>query len=70
MEVLKDKGAVVTGAASGIGKAFAGAFVEAGRVPVRMCAAREALGSLDIVINCAGLDAADRSPQGIVIVDL
>jgi NAD(P)-dependent dehydrogenase (short-subunit alcohol dehydrogenase family) len=30
MQILKDKGAVVTGAASGIGKAIATAFVEAG----------------------------------------
>ena len=30
MDVLKDKGAVVTGAASGIGKAIATAFIEAG----------------------------------------
>ena len=30
MEILKDKGAVVTGAASGIGKAIATAFIEAG----------------------------------------
>jgi NADP-dependent 3-hydroxy acid dehydrogenase YdfG len=29
MDVLKDKGAVVTGAASGIGKAIATAFIEA-----------------------------------------
>ncbi len=30
MNTLKDKGAVVTGAASGIGKAIAKAFIEAG----------------------------------------
>jgi NAD(P)-dependent dehydrogenase (short-subunit alcohol dehydrogenase family) len=30
MDILKDKGAVVTGAASGIGKAIATAFIEAG----------------------------------------
>ena len=30
MNILKDKGAVVTGAASGIGKAIATAFIEAG----------------------------------------
>jgi NAD(P)-dependent dehydrogenase (short-subunit alcohol dehydrogenase family) len=30
MQILKDKGAVVTGAASGIGKAIATAFIEAG----------------------------------------
>ena len=30
MDILKEKGAVVTGAASGIGKAIAKAFVEAG----------------------------------------
>ena len=30
MEILKGKGAVVTGAASGFGKAIATAFVEAG----------------------------------------
>ena len=30
MDLLKEKGAVVTGAASGIGKAIATAFIEAG----------------------------------------
>ena len=30
MHVLKSKGAIVTGAASGIGKAIATAFIEAG----------------------------------------
>jgi NAD(P)-dependent dehydrogenase (short-subunit alcohol dehydrogenase family) len=30
MDILKGKGAVVTGAASGIGKAIAAAFIEAG----------------------------------------
>jgi NAD(P)-dependent dehydrogenase (short-subunit alcohol dehydrogenase family) len=30
MDILKDKGTVVTGAASGIGKAIATAFIEAG----------------------------------------
>jgi NAD(P)-dependent dehydrogenase (short-subunit alcohol dehydrogenase family) len=89
---LKNKGAVVTGAASGIGKAIATAFIEAG-ASVLLCdlnakalsdvtrelgdrargrvtdvsdesqvegairEAREAFGSLDIVVNCAGFGA-------------
>ena len=89
MTSLKGKGAVVTGAASGIGKAIATAFIDAG-AGVLLCdlnaealdaaagelgaramarvtnvadetevesavrAAREAFGSLDIVVNCAG----------------
>ena len=92
METLKGKGAVVTGAASGIGKAIATAFIEAGasvllcdrnadaldaavrelgdraigrvtdvsdesQVEGAMRAAREAFGSLDIVVNCAGFGA-------------
>jgi NAD(P)-dependent dehydrogenase (short-subunit alcohol dehydrogenase family) len=92
MEILKGKGAVVTGAASGIGKAIATAFVEAGasvlicdvnakgvdavadqlgnraigrvtdvsdenQVEAAVRAAREAFGSLDIVVNCAGFAA-------------
>jgi NAD(P)-dependent dehydrogenase (short-subunit alcohol dehydrogenase family) len=92
MNSLKGKGAVVTGAASGIGKAIATAFVEAGAsvllcdlnakaldaaahelgaraigrvtdvsdesaVEGAMRAAREAFGSLDIVVNCAGFGA-------------
>ena len=91
MELLKGKGAVVTGAASGIGKAIATAFLDAGagvllcdlnpkaldvvvrelgdraigrvtdvsdesQVEGAMRAAREAFGSLDIVVNCAGID--------------
>jgi NAD(P)-dependent dehydrogenase (short-subunit alcohol dehydrogenase family) len=36
MEILKGKGAVVTGAASGIGTAIATAFVEAG-ASVSLC---------------------------------
>src|SRR6202163_3711248 len=95
MKVLKDKGAVVTGAASGIGKAIATAFVEAGasvllcdlnakaleatahelgnraigavtdvsdesQVEGAMRAARDAFGSLDIVVNCAGFGAIAR----------
>ena len=40
MEILKGKGAVVTGAASGIGKAIATAFVEAG-ASVLLCDANE-----------------------------
>jgi len=86
---LKGKGAVVTGAASGIGRAIATAFIEAGgsvllcdvnakaldavaselgdraigrvtdvtdenHVESAMRAARDAFGSLDIVVNCAG----------------
>jgi NAD(P)-dependent dehydrogenase (short-subunit alcohol dehydrogenase family) len=92
MTILKNKGAVVTGAASGIGKAIATAFVQAGarvllcdlnakaldaaasefgngaigrvtdvsdegQVEGAMRAAREAFGSLDIVVNCAGFGA-------------
>lgn len=92
MDTLKGKSAVVTGAASGIGKAIAMAFVEAGasvllcdvnakalesiagelgdravgrvtdvsdedQVESSMRAAREAFGSLDIVVNCAGFGA-------------
>jgi NAD(P)-dependent dehydrogenase (short-subunit alcohol dehydrogenase family) len=92
MDILKDKGAVVTGAASGIGKAIATAFIEAGasvllcdlnakalddaarelgqraighvtdvsdetQVEGAMRAARDAFGSLDIVVNCAGFGA-------------
>ncbi len=92
MELLSRKGAVVTGAASGIGKAIAAAFVEAGarvllcdlnkeavhataskfgdfaigrvtdvsnesQVEAAMHAARDAFGSLDIVVNCAGFGA-------------
>jgi NAD(P)-dependent dehydrogenase (short-subunit alcohol dehydrogenase family) len=91
-ETLKGKGTVVTGAASGIGKAIATAFIEAGagvllcdrnakaldaavrelgdraigrltdvseesQVQDAMSAAREAFGSLDIVVNCAGFGA-------------
>jgi NAD(P)-dependent dehydrogenase (short-subunit alcohol dehydrogenase family) len=90
MELLKGKGVVVTGAASGIGKAIATAFLEAGagvllcdlnpksldvvarelgdraigrvtdvsdesQVEGAMRAAREAFGSLDVVVNCAGI---------------
>jgi NAD(P)-dependent dehydrogenase (short-subunit alcohol dehydrogenase family) len=89
MNSLKGKGAVVTGAASGIGNAIATAFIQAGasvmlcdlnakgleaaagklgaralgrvtdvsdesQVEAAICAAREAFGSLDIVVNCAG----------------
>ena len=92
MDTLKGKGAVVTGAASGIGKAIAAAFIDAGasvvlcdlnakgldsaatelgeraigrvtdvsdesQVEAAMRAAREAFGSLDIVVNCAGFGA-------------
>ena len=92
MSELKNKGAVVTGAASGIGKAIATAFIGAGasvllcdrnakalddvarelgdravgrvtdvsdesQVEGAMRAAREAFGSLDIVVNCAGFGA-------------
>jgi NAD(P)-dependent dehydrogenase (short-subunit alcohol dehydrogenase family) len=90
--MLQNKGAVVTGAASGIGKAIATAFIEAGasvmicdlnanaikaavselgnrahgrvtdvseesQVEGAMREAREAFGSLDIVVNCAGFGA-------------
>jgi NAD(P)-dependent dehydrogenase (short-subunit alcohol dehydrogenase family) len=89
MDVLKGKGAVVTGAASGIGRAIARAFLEAGasvllcdlkaeaikavaselgdraigrvtdvsdetQVEGAMRDPRNASGSLDIVVNCAG----------------
>jgi NAD(P)-dependent dehydrogenase (short-subunit alcohol dehydrogenase family) len=89
MNLLKGEGAVVTGAASGIGKAIATAFIEAGasvllcdlnakaldavarelgeraigrvtdvsdesQVEGAMRHARDAFGSLDIVVNCAG----------------
>jgi NAD(P)-dependent dehydrogenase (short-subunit alcohol dehydrogenase family) len=89
MNVLKNKGAVVTGAASGIGKAIASALIEAGasvlicdlnakaledtahelgqgaiarvtdvsdesQIEGAMRQARDAFGSLDIVVNCAG----------------
>ena len=92
MTVLQGKGAVETGAASGIGKAIAAAFIDAGasvvlcdvnakaldsaatelgeraigrvtdvsdesQVEAAMRAAREAFGSLDIVVNCAGFGA-------------
>ena len=92
MNVLQGKGAVVTGAASGIGKAIATAFIEAGagvvlcdvnadavqaaahalgdravgrvtdvsdenQVDGAMQAARDAFGTLDIVVNCAGFGA-------------
>src|ERR1700756_1192323 len=92
MTLLKGKGAVVTGAASGIGKAIATAFIEAG-ASVLLCdvnrkalddtvrelgdraiarvtdvsdesqienalrAARDAFGSVDIVVSCAGFGA-------------
>jgi NAD(P)-dependent dehydrogenase (short-subunit alcohol dehydrogenase family) len=91
-ELLKGRGAVVTGAASGIGHAIATAFVAAGagvvlcdvnadrldaaaralgeravgrvmdvsdeaQVDGAMQAARDAFGSLDIVVNCAGFGA-------------
>jgi NAD(P)-dependent dehydrogenase (short-subunit alcohol dehydrogenase family) len=48
MNILKDKGAVVTGAASGIGKAIATAFIEAG-AGVVLCD-----------VNAKALDAAAR----------
>ena len=92
MDTLKGKGAVVTGAASGIGEAIAAALIDAGasvvlcdlnakgldsaatelgeraigrvtdvsdesQVEAAMRAAREAFGSLDIVVNCAGFGA-------------
>ncbi|HEY6603802.1 MAG TPA: SDR family oxidoreductase, partial [Xanthobacteraceae bacterium] len=92
IKTLQGKGAVVTGAASGIGKAIATAFIEHGasvllcdlnakaleasaadlgdgaigrvtdvsdesQVEGAMRTARETFGSLDIVVNCAGLDA-------------
>ena len=90
MNTLDGTGAVVTGAASGIGNAIATAFVEAGagvllcdvqadaveaaadrlgeravgrvvdvsdesQVEGAMRAARDAFGSLDVVVNCAGV---------------
>ena len=92
MDILKDKGAVVTAAASGIGKAIATAFIAEGacvllcdinaealdetarvlgprasgrttdvsdenQVEASLRAARDAFGSLDIVVNCAGFGA-------------
>src|SRR6201993_1371740 len=92
MNSFKGKGAVVTGAASGIGKAIATAFIEAGasvvlcdrnadalhdvtdqlgdrafgrvtdvsdesQVEAAIRKARDAFGSVDIVVNCAGFGA-------------
>jgi len=92
VHLLKGKGAVVTGAASGIGRAIATAFIKAGcsvllcdvnakaldavvgelgdraiarvtdaadesQVEGAMRVARDAFGSLDIVVNCAGFGA-------------
>jgi NAD(P)-dependent dehydrogenase (short-subunit alcohol dehydrogenase family) len=92
MNTLKNKGTVVTGAASGIGKAIATAFIEEGagvilcdlnakaldaavrelgeraigrvtdvsdesQVEAAIRAARDAFGSVDIVVNCAGFGA-------------
>jgi NAD(P)-dependent dehydrogenase (short-subunit alcohol dehydrogenase family) len=92
MNTLHNKSAVVTGAASGIGKAITAAFIEAGarvvlcdrnavaleaatrdlgqcavacvtdvsdetQVERAMRTARDAFGSLDIVVNCAGFGA-------------
>ena len=41
MNLLKNKGAVVTGAASGIGKAIATAFIEAGAERIALRSQRE-----------------------------
>ena len=92
MDLLRDKGVLVTGAASGIGRAIATAFIKAGarvllcdlnakalddvanqlgdgafgrvtdvsdesQVEGAMRDARNAFGSLDIVVNCAGFGA-------------
>jgi NAD(P)-dependent dehydrogenase (short-subunit alcohol dehydrogenase family) len=92
MDLLRNKGALVTGAASGIGRAIATAFIKAGarvllcdlnakalddvanqlgdgafgrvtdvsdesQVEGAMREARNAFGSLDIVVNCAGFGA-------------
>jgi NAD(P)-dependent dehydrogenase (short-subunit alcohol dehydrogenase family) len=92
MSILKGKGAVVTGAASGIGRAIAKGYIDAGagvllcdlngkaldeaarefgnraigrvtdvsdeaQVEAAIRSAREAFGSLDIVVNCAGFGA-------------
>jgi NAD(P)-dependent dehydrogenase (short-subunit alcohol dehydrogenase family) len=92
MDLLRNKGALVTGAASGIGRAIATAFIKAGarvllcdlnakalddvanqlgdgafgrvtdvsdesQVEGAMRDARNAFGSLDIVVNCAGFGA-------------
>ena len=54
---FKGRGAVVIGAASGIGRAIAAALIETG-ASVLLCdrnyRARETFESLDIVVNCAG----------------
>ena len=52
MDILKAKGALVTGAASGIGKAIATAFVEAGAGGCSAGAACSATASRRLVIWC------------------
>ena len=62
LEILKGKGAVVTGAASGIGRAIATAFIEAG-ASVLLCDVNA--GALDAAVS--GVEAVSlalREPGG------
>ena len=65
MDTLKDKGAVVTGAASGIGKAIATAFVEAGASVLLCDVNANALEATANELGCSALarvtDVSDES---------